>query len=544
MSLRARLLLITAVLLVAGIVVSDAVVTAALRRHLVERVDRQLHQFAQVLSKIDPNLLDVAVNSRTRNLTSGLDLISTLAVTYRDAGGAVVRRAQSGPSPQFDVSAVPAQAGAPLTVGGWRAVVAPRDDGGSVVVAASLSAIDAIVGQVRLVCLITGLVVVAVLTGVGWLAIRAGLRPLRTIEETATAIAGGNLAQRIPQTGPPHTEVARLAAVLNGMLTQIEGAFTARAESEGRMRRFVADVSHELRTPLFGIKGSAELYLMRGAAAAVAPGATAEPGATAAPGAAAEPGGSRPVAAPLAGASPAGALPGDVPSAGVSSGGVLPGGVLPGGVSLGDVEHTMRRIDTEAGRLAALVEDLLLLARLDEPAAGSVLDLAPMDLRTLAADARHDLLALDPGRPVRLTGPATGEDVPPAPGPALVLGDEARLRQVVVNLVGNVHAHTPPDTAVRIGVGLAGEEAVLEIADSGPGLSGEHAERAFERFYRADGSRTRAAASGAGLGLAIVRSLVTAHGGRVEVGPTPGGGATFRIHLPRQPQSAEHSQKL
>jgi two-component system OmpR family sensor kinase len=476
MSLRARLLLITAVLLVAGIVVSDAVVTAALRRHLVDRVDRQVRQFSQVMSRIDPNVLDVAVNARTRDLTSGLDLISTLAVVYLDSGGAVERSAQSGAdetAPRFEESLGRAESGVPLTIDGWRAVVVPRSgSAGSVVVAASLSAIDGIVARVRLVCVITGLVVVTVLTGAGWLAIRAGLRPLRAIEQTATAIAAGNLAHRIPDAGPPNTEVARLTRVLNGMLAQIDGAFAARAESEARMRRFVADVSHELRTPLFGIKGSAELQLMRGTAGA------------------------------------------------------------------GDVEHTMRRIDTEAGRLAALVEDLLLLARLDEPAAGTVLDPAPMDLRTLAADARHDLLALDPGRPVRLTGPDDGS----APAPALVLGDEARLRQVVVNLVGNVHTHTPPDAAVRIGVGRAGGEAVFEVADSGPGLSGPEAERVFERFYRADDSRTRGPASGAGLGLAIVRSLVAAHGGRVEVLPTPGGGVTFRVHLPWL--SAEHSQEL
>jgi two-component system OmpR family sensor kinase len=95
-----------------------------------------------------------------------------------------------------------------------------------------------------------------------------------------------------------------------------------------------------------------------------------------------------------------------------------------------------------------------------------------------------------------------------------------------------VHAHTPVTAAVRIGVGRDGDEAVLEVADSGPGLTAEQAERVFERFYRADGSRARGAGRGAGLGLAIARSLVTAHGGRVELRPTPGGGATFRLCLP------------
>jgi two-component system OmpR family sensor kinase len=473
-SLRARLLVITVALLVSGIVVSDAVVTAALRRHLVTRLDRQLQPMAQVMARIDPSFLDRVATMRPQGL------VNEIEVAYLDGSGNVVSATEDGPAPRLSADLARAAPGTPIEIDGvdgpdWRVLVAPRPgSGGVVVVAASLGAVDATITQLRLLCLVTGLIVVSVLTGLGWVAIRLGLRPLRTIEKTATAIAGGDLAHRIPQPGPPDTEVARLTEVLNRMLAQIERSFTARAASEERMRRFVADVSHELRTPLSGIKGSAELHLMGGAA------------------------------------------------------------------SPEEVRRAMRRIDTEAGRLAALVEDLLLLARLDEPAAGTVLDPAPMDLRTLAADARHDLLALDPERPVRLTGPDDG--APPAP--ALVLGDEARLRQVVVNLVGNVHAHTPPDAAVRIGVGRRGDDAVLEIADSGPGLSEPQAERVFERFYRADGSRRRGATSGAGLGLAIVRSLVTAHGGRVEVGPTPGGGATFRLVLPWLPDSAEHSQEL
>ena len=469
MSLRHRLLLIAVVLLTVGLGVSDAVVTAALRRHLVDRVDHQLRPITLVLSRVDPSILDTADAVRPERLTASLDLISALSVAYLDARGTVVDTVHSGAGapPSFPASLASAPAGTPLELrapdgGEWRAVVAPRAGGdGVVVVAAPLSTIDATVTRLRMVCLITGLVVIALLTAAGWVAIRAGLRPLRTIEETATAIASGDLGRRIP-SGPPGTEVARLATALNAMLTQIERAFAARADSEARMRRFVADVSHELRTPLFGIKGSAELYFMRDAA---------EPP---------------------------------------------------------DVDAAMRRIDTEAGRLAALVDDLLLLARLDEPTAGPVLDRTPMDLRTLAVDARHDLRSLDRDRPIRLTGPG-GADTP---AEALVLGDEARLRQVVSNLVGNVHTHTPPTAPVRIGVGRVGADAVLEVADSGPGLTDEEAARVFERFSRADGSRSRGSGRGAGLGLAIVRSLVTAHGGRVDVLPTPGGGATFRVALP------------
>ncbi|MFG1922621.1 ATP-binding protein [Cryptosporangium sp. NPDC048952] len=448
-SLRGRLLLISAMLLIAGLVVSDAVVTTALRGYLVDRVDHQLQPIALVMARIEPSLVPVerAVGS------DSLDLISALAVVYLDADGSVVRSASMGPAPPEVSPSLPRGRAISLD-GDWRAVVEARSSGGVVVVAAPLTPINATIDQLRLWCLVTGMIVVALLTGVGWVAIRAGLRPLRTIEHSAAAIAGGDLTHRIPDAGPPGTEVARLTFVLNTMLTQIERAFAARAESEARMRRFVADVSHELRTPLFGIKGSAELHLMRGGS-----------------------------------------------------------------------DETIQRIDREAGRLAALVEDLLLLARLDESAAGPLLELAPMDLRTLAVDARHDLRSLDAGRPVELSG-VGGEG---APGAALVLGDEARLRQVVSNLVGNVHAHTPVDAPVRVGVGRVGDSAVLEVADTGPGLSAEEAGRVFERFHRGDHSRS---GPGAGLGLAIVRSLVVAHGGQVEVVATPGGGATFRVVLP------------
>jgi two-component system OmpR family sensor kinase len=151
-----------------------------------------------------------------------------------------------------------------------------------------------------------------------------------------------------------------------------------------------------------------------------------------------------------------------------------------------------------------------------------------MDLRTLAVDALHDTTALDPAREVALTGP--GGDGPPAAAP--VLGDEARLRQVVANLVGNAVAHTPPGTPVRIGVGTQGGHGVLEVADTGPGLTKAQAARVFERFYRTDASRTRAGGGGAGLGLSIVAALVAAHSGHVELDTAPGRGATFRVRLP------------
>lgn len=188
------------------------------------------------------------------------------------------------------------------------------------------------------------------------------------------------------------------------------------------------------------------------------------------------------------------------------------------------LSDTMRRVEGSATRMGSLVEDLLALARLDEGRRGV---LGPVDLTVLAADSVSDLRALDPQRPVRL------ESLRGAMGPVVVVGDEPRLRQVLVNLVGNAARHTPPGTPVEIAVGAADDtgRAVLEVRDHGPGIAPEHAARVFERFYRVDASRTRDS-GGSGLGMAIVAAIVTSHGGSVAVHPTPGGGATVRVELP------------
>jgi two-component system, OmpR family, sensor kinase len=480
-SLRARLLAISLVLLVAGLAVSNVLVIGALRGHLETRVDEQVSPLATAFSRLPPRILDADRSGTvSRGLTGRTDLLTDLYVAHLTQDGAVdnvVRTPESGrPAgprlPRLDAAAVAAHGGRPFELAGrgggdrWRVVALRHVAGGSVVVAASLHGVNATIGRLRTDCALIGAGVLVLLGTAGWFAVRAGLRPLHRIEGTAAAIAGGDLSHRIPDLAAPGTEVGRLSAALNGMLTQLEAAFDARAGSEARMRRFVADASHELRTPLSGIKGFAELYRMGG---------------------------------------------------------------LP---ERSDVDRTMLRIESEATRLARLVEDLLLLARLDGHHGSGDLPLhpAPMDMRTLAADALHDVRALDPGRPVRLTGLNGG---PPTTAP--VLGDESRLRQAVTNLVGNAVTHTPPGTPVRITVGTDGDEAVLTVEDDGPGLTGEQASMVFERFYRADASRSRTGAGGAGLGLAIVSSVVAAHDGRVELRTAPGEGTVFRMVLPATP---------
>lgn len=189
-----------------------------------------------------------------------------------------------------------------------------------------------------------------------------------------------------------------------------------------------------------------------------------------------------------------------------------------------DVTGTFRRIEDESTRMGGLVEDLLVLARLDDQ---RPLRQQQVDLLVLAGDAVHDSSALAPDRRVTLTG-LDGE---PRPQSAPATGDEARLRQVVTNLLGNALRHTPDGTPVELGVGQRDGWCVLQVVDHGPGVPPDLADRIFERFYRADASRTRSS-GGSGLGLAIVEAIVQAHGGCARVLPTPGGGATFEVSLP------------
>jgi two-component system, OmpR family, sensor kinase len=400
----------------------------------------------------------------------------------------------------------------------------PRMVNATLIVGYDLGDINGTISQLAGIDLTVSAIIIVGLAIVGIAIVRASLRPLTDIERTAAAIAAGDLSRRVPEHDPA-TEVGRLGRALNAMLAQIEASFRAREQSEAaarrseeRMRQFVADASHELRTPLTAMRGYAEYYRQRGGVPDVS-GPAADQGAAAGLGTA---------------ATPATAPEGSTAASPESTAATTPEGAAAesngaGQLSRADLDRIMQRVEQESARMGVLVEDMLLLARLDQQ---RPIEHRPVDLLTLAADAVQDARIIAPGRRIELSvGSAAA---------FLVLGDEVRLRQVIGNLMSNALTHTPDGTPVMVRI-LAGPRepvpsVVLEVTDEGPGLPPDQAERVFERFYRADQARTRTA-GGTGLGLAIVAALVAAHGGTVTLQTSPGHGATFRVTLPLAPEA-------
>ncbi len=341
----------------------------------------------------------------------------------------------------------------------YRMFVQREEAGNVVVTAAPLDDVESAVDRVRTILLFFGAVTLVGATGVSWWIIRRELKPVDTMVETATGIAAGDLTMRVPEADET-TELGKLSAALNNMLGKIEESVGARIASEARLRRFVSDASHELRNPLTSVRGYAELYRQ-------------------------------------------------------------------GAITSSDaVDNAMGRIESEGGRMARLVDDLLMLARLDEDQG---LQMASVDLSAIASEAVADFGVVATDHPIDFS--ATGE--------AKMTGDSVRLRQVIDNLLSNVRVHTPAGTAVHVSVVRDEDEIVLTIADQGPGLSEEQQQHVFDRFWRADPARTRSK-GGSGLGLAIVDSIVEGHHGRVELRSMPGEGTTFNVILPvEQPPSQE-----
>lgn len=309
-------------------------------------------------------------------------------------------------------------------------------------------------------------------------ATRATLRPLHRVSGTARKVAElplergeVRLEDRVPEAdADPRTEVGQVGAALNRMLEHVARSLAARQDSETRVRRFVADASHELRTPLAAIRGYSELARRRMEAT--------------------------------------GDGHAEMPT---------------------EVGAMLERIGSQTERMTLLVEDLLLLARLD---AGRPLAREPVDLARLVVDAVSDAHATSPGHRWSLDLPDPDE----APAGVTVTGDPERLHQVVANLLANARTHTPPGTNVVVGLSQVGHAVQLVVRDDGPGIAAELLPHVLERFARGDAARTRATGS-TGLGLSIVSAVVTEHGGTVEVTSVPGDTRTT-VTLPGAPARA------
>jgi two-component system OmpR family sensor kinase len=506
-SLRTKLITSLITLVIIALVVISCVSASILRGYLLGQTDTNLKN--QGLEQTAAQAVADQLNGNSCG-RAGFALSNAYAVWWIPAGGTIQQVVQpdadgmttsclgSGGPTLSTVSAaasrLAADPGLTTTISGsgpgdrWRLTSyngLVNDTTGTMIIGTDVSSVYGTIQRLTGVDLIVSIVIIFVLLMVGIAVVRANLRPLVEIEETAGEIADGHLNRRVPERDP-RTEIGSLGRSLNIMLSQIETAFHAREESEAaahqseeRMRRFIADASHELRTPLTAIRGFAEYYRQRG-------GMAAHP---------------------------------DRDQAPAASGGLTPG----------DLDRLMQRVEKEAARMGLLVEDLLLLARLDQQ---RPLARQPIDLLSLAADAVHD---------ARLLAPARTIDLSVQPGAAfLVVGDEPRLRQVIGNLMSNALTHTPDGTPIEVSIGsgtldprLPGSSpaATLDVTDHGPGMTPEQAHRVFERFYRTDQARTRAT-GGSGLGLAIVNALVAAHGGVASVRTAPDKGATFRIALP------------
>ncbi len=500
MSLRARLLLALAAVSLVGLIVADVVTYSSLRSFLLDRVDQQLASTtipalfgptgsgSGTTSNQPPPAVARAAAGVSLEVRASDDQVRVQLPAVEPGGK------QYSPQLPSHISLSSSSEGQPAAVyfdvpsttsGGpeFRVRASETPEGGLLIVGLPLDSTYATLNRLVLIELaVTGGALIIAM-GLGWWLVRVGLRPLEGVERTADAIAAGQLDRRVPGDDA-RTEVGRLARALNVMLGRIQSAFM---ERDATARRLAAS---EERMRRFVADASHELRTPLAAVSAYS----------------------------------------ELFSRGAEH-------------NPADLERVMRGIRIESDRMTVLVEDLMLLARLDE---GRPLEHAPVELVSLTAEAIHSATAVGPEWPITLR----------AERPVEVIGDGRRLRQVLDNLLTNVRAHTPPGTPATVQVSAVGDRALVEVADRGPGLGREQAERVFERFYRADASRSRSS-GGAGLGLSIVAAIVASHGGEASVRPNPEGGTIFAVWLPlgalpepphptdqaREPQNGEMEPK-
>lgn len=413
-----------------------------------------------LIKQVDADLMRSPANSQgpppPQPGGSPSPLSSELFIQISDNNGTVTNTLSNLPAglsaptlPLMTRTQVIATGGQPFTADGWRVVAQPTPTG-TVMVAKSLADVDATVQQLMWLEMGVGLLVLIAVAGLSTAVVRRSLRPLGEVEQTALAITGGDLTRRVPDPRSG-TEAGDVGQALNTMLDRLELSF------DDREQALATAQASEARMRQFIADASHELRTpltsVRGTAELYRQGAIRE----------------------------------------------------------SEVPEAFERVEDQAQRMGLLVDELLLLARLD---AQRPLDLHTVDLLGVCAEAVNGFA----GRDVVLS-------VPPGSEAPLVRGDAGRLRQVVDNLITNGLQHGRG--TVQVSVGAKAGQAVVQVSDQGPGVAAEDANRVFDRFYRSAGDRSRAT-GGSGLGLSIVAALVNAHGGSVSVS-----GATFTVTLPR-----------
>ena len=469
-SLRNRLTAGVLVLSAIGFIGAGIGAQALLRNYLIHQVDEQLLSVvggtAERLDRagIEKDEDEDEDNNRARQLTPLNRVPTSISVTVLDPFGNLiggiggdlnsnkvtdyVKGLLPGQVAQFGSKPFTIQApGADFRV---ATTVLPSSLG-SVIVAQSLEDFDRTTARIGVIFLTVGLIILFFIGFGARQVIKIGMNPLEKIEGTAEKIAAGDLSARL-ENFEPDTEVGRLSTSLNQMLSRIEQSFAARAESEEKLRRFVADASHELRTPLTAIRGFAELYRQ---------------------------------------------------------------GAVPEGEK---TKELLARIEKESMRMGYLVEDLLMLARLDQTPEFNLTD---VDLSNLVKEAVASAQAAGPDHLITMQ---ITNDVH-------TKCDADKIYQVVTNLLANVRAHTPAGTAITVKTFANDQGSFISVSDNGPGLSQEDQQHIFERFYRVDPSRQRNSKDGSGLGLSIVDAVMRAHGGLVSVESELGKGATFTLQF-------------
>lgn len=447
MTLRVRLVISITLLLLAATATVGVASSASIRRILVDEIDRTLTAFDDRSPRLEgpePGVDPPAGAQPPPGATPDDGFfLRPFAEIEVDSSGTVVVSRPAGfadePLPLPDVDQITAADGLQFvdSVDGtleYRVSVTVADDGSFTVRGAPLDDVASAEASLISTVVTAGVAVLLLGAAATWWAVRSSLAPVDRMIDTATAIAGGDLGQRIPDL-PPATELGRLGSALNGMLAHIEESIESERDGQERLRRFVADASHELRTPVAAISGYAELHRSGGL-----PTAEAE-------------------------------------------------------------DDAWQRIEKESKRMARLVEDLLTLARLGQPQA---LHRAEANVAQIARDAATDHAAIDQDRPV----------VVQAPNEAMAPADGERIHQVIGNLLSNARVHTPSGTTITVNVHDHPDRVDVEVADDGPGIPTAALPHVFDRFYRADPSRSRRS-GGSGLGLSIVQAIIEAHDGTV-----------------------------